>query len=736
MVKCNKTDNKKHTNIINLSKTFCLTGPQEDLLSKGLTFIPTPCGTDLGELGRDVHAYNRQLKILDHFQYTKCKEHLQFTEKSRWEPSTEQTSLPIKQLIKKNRMIINSLSDFSNNQADNLTATERRALKELQTNRDIIIKPADKGSAIVIMDKQQYLLEANRQLNNTNHYTLLPHSLQQETQSLVTSILQDLKQKGFINTKQFNYLIGPNPPRQRKFYLLPKIHKDPQAWTVPSEVPQGRPIVSDCGSETYNVAQYIDYFLNPVSQLHPSYLKDTYDFINKIKNMTIPDSAFLFTVDVESLYTNISTEAGLQAITKCFNRYPDSSRPDAELLQLLEINLTRNDFEFNSQLYLQVQGTAMGKKFAPAYANIYMSEWEETLFPKCPHLPAVYYRYLDDIFGVWHHDREHFDTFLNLANSHHKHIKVKATLNSDNINFLDTTVFAIPTENNSKTLHTKVFFKPTDSHSLLFKTSYHPRHTFKGVIKSQIIRFHRICSFDQHFHEATQTLFKALRPRGYSKRFLRAIKRDTLQDLRNNPTRLVPEPKDVIPIVTTFSETSKILNNKLKQQFQKTQELYAPLRSFKPISAYRRNKNLRDLLVRASLKSDRRVIPPILATHFQQLRSVEMGNKGHLVPQRTNLKTTNIIYMITCTHCHKRYIGETEYSLEQRLKQHIYSIQHRPRNTHLICHFARVGIQKLRISGLEANRAWNREQRRRREAYWISKLHTDHPHGFNTRRTS
>lgn len=36
---------------------------------------------------------------------------------------------------------------------------------------NIILKPADKGSKIVILDRQQYLTEANRQLPNTNATT-------------------------------------------------------------------------------------------------------------------------------------------------------------------------------------------------------------------------------------------------------------------------------------------------------------------------------------------------------------------------------------------------------------------------------------------------------------------------------------------------------------------------------------------------------------------------------------
>ena len=36
---------------------------------------------------------------------------------------------------------------------DNLTATERQAIGQLKQRQDIIIKPADKGSGTVVMDK-------------------------------------------------------------------------------------------------------------------------------------------------------------------------------------------------------------------------------------------------------------------------------------------------------------------------------------------------------------------------------------------------------------------------------------------------------------------------------------------------------------------------------------------------------------------------------------------------------
>ncbi|KAI5093842.1 hypothetical protein C0J45_15566, partial [Silurus meridionalis] len=162
-------------------------------------------------------------------------------------------------------------------QKRNLTIADKRALTQLQKNRNVIIKPADKGSAVVIMDRASYIQEAYRQLNQSCYYRKLDEPLFRTTGPEIRRILVRLKEDGFINQRQFTYLLGPDNPRQRLFYLLPKIHKDAKTWSIPFEMPPGRPIVSDCGSDTYATAEYIEHFLNPLSTRNPSYIKDTYD---------------------------------------------------------------------------------------------------------------------------------------------------------------------------------------------------------------------------------------------------------------------------------------------------------------------------------------------------------------------------------------------------------------------------------------------------------------------------
>ena len=194
----------------------------------------------------------------------------------------------------------------------------------------------------------------------------------------------------------------------------------------------------------------------------------------------------------------------------------------------MEYILASNDFQFNNQFFLQISGTAMGKIFSPHYADIYMADWERTALAKSRLLPTLYLRYLDDIFIIWEHSKQEFEQFFNILNTHHPSIKLKHTLSDTHVDFLDVTIFKGPGFLKTGTLDTKVYFKPTDTHALLHRSSHHPQHTFRGIIKSQILRFHRICSNKMDFDDATSTLFTALTQRGYSTRYLHGLLRTTI----------------------------------------------------------------------------------------------------------------------------------------------------------------------------------------------------------------
>ena len=84
--------------------------------------------------------------------------------------------------------------------------------------------------------------------------------------------------------------------------LLPKIHK--RLYDVP-----GRPVISNHGTPTEKASEFLDSHLQEVMQNGCSYMKNSDDFIMKIKHLkNIPDNAILMTADVVGLYPSIPHE--------------------------------------------------------------------------------------------------------------------------------------------------------------------------------------------------------------------------------------------------------------------------------------------------------------------------------------------------------------------------------------------------------------------------------------------
>ena len=123
-------------------------------------------------------------------------------------------------------------------------------------------------------------------------------------------VFQNLKSKGinsFISDKQLKYFTYEYKKVSNlgKLYLLPKIHK--RLHNVP-----GRPVISNCGTPTEKASEFLDYHLKPIMQKGRSYIKNSGDFINKIKSLqNIPGGAILAAADVIGLYPSIPHKAGL-----------------------------------------------------------------------------------------------------------------------------------------------------------------------------------------------------------------------------------------------------------------------------------------------------------------------------------------------------------------------------------------------------------------------------------------
>ena len=229
---------------------------------------------------------------------------------------------------------------------------------------DIIITKADKGGAVVIIDVEDYVKEAEHQLSNKDGYKKLQYDPTQTHSRLVNDTIARFK-----NDKLITENIAKGLQDTPKLYTRPKIHKTGNP---------GRPVVSSVNCHTYTISKYVDFHLQPIVKNIPSYVRDTTDFLQKLdKVKNIPNDCLLVTLDVKSLYTNIPNNEGIKAVREAYDNHPNKTVATKVIITFLSLILTLNNFVFNSINYLQIMGCAMGTICASAYANIFMPQFEK-----------------------------------------------------------------------------------------------------------------------------------------------------------------------------------------------------------------------------------------------------------------------------------------------------------------------------------------------------------------------
>ena len=105
----------------------------------------------------------------------------------------------------------------------NLTKAPNLAIRELKEDRDCIVLTADKGVAMVIMDRQDYISKANNLLSQ-NTYRSLQWDPTNTIKNKPINILKRVKIQRGLNNQIYKALY-PTGCVPSKVYGLPKIHK-------------------------------------------------------------------------------------------------------------------------------------------------------------------------------------------------------------------------------------------------------------------------------------------------------------------------------------------------------------------------------------------------------------------------------------------------------------------------------------------------------------------------------
>ena len=198
------------------------------------------------------------------------------------------------------RADVNRVLRSSHPPKPNLTKAQNLALRELKRDRDCIVLTADKGVAMVIMDRQDYINKANHLLNQSTYRSIAKDPTSSIKNKLISILKRVKNQTGLdSNTYKSMYPTGCVPP---KFYGLPKIHKP--------DTPL-RPTVSSCGSVTYGVAKELAKILKPLVGKSPHHITSTQDFVEQARHIKLESGECLSSYDVSALFTSVPIDPAL-----------------------------------------------------------------------------------------------------------------------------------------------------------------------------------------------------------------------------------------------------------------------------------------------------------------------------------------------------------------------------------------------------------------------------------------
>ena len=327
-----------------------------------------------------------------------------------------------------------------------------------------------------------------------------------------------------------------------------------------------------------------------------------------------------------------------------------------------------------------------------------------------------------------------------------------------NINYLDTTVFI----KNSK-LVTKTFKKPTDRSSYLHNTSYHQTSLKTNIPYGQALRLKKICTLPEHYHESLTTLKESFMKRGYQeknlqKQFTKAEhkERHQLLEQKKNQTQ-----QNRVPLITVYNKGLPKLREIIDKHWNLLKINTDIAKSFqeKPIIAYRRNKNLGDIIGQTTIvnnkiqrqkpKTQGKCQPCLSRINnlcCKQVTSTttftsQKTKKCYKIHHNTNCHSDHVIYLMECKKCKIQYIGKSEPPFNRRLNTHRHDAYNPTEDTiQADTHYSNTGHDFNRdakftiIERIKDNTKTQLQKREillRRENFWMTELKTLKPNGLN-----
>ena len=236
---------------------------------------------------------------------------------------------------------------------NNITKEEQKALNELRKDSSRVILTADKGTCLVVMDRDEYIKKAEELLKEDTYKIMAGDPTNKQKNKLI-QLLKKIKAEGRINEECYRKMY-PTGAGTSKFYGLPKVHK--------AGVPL-RPIVSSRGSVSYNTSKELARILKPMAGRSTISVQNTMDFVEQVKNIKLQPHECIVSYDVKALFTSVPTKSAVNIIMQLLEDDKELQQRTTMTVQniicLLEFCINNTNFIFQGNYYEQTEGAAHG----------------------------------------------------------------------------------------------------------------------------------------------------------------------------------------------------------------------------------------------------------------------------------------------------------------------------------------------------------------------------------------
>ena len=141
----------------------------------------------------------------------------------------------------------------------------RQRLSRFKSLDEQVIRIQDKGSKFVILDKTDYSTKMLGQLENPLHYKTLDSDPSGNCFSTISGWSNKWLHKGQIDQDSANWAVN-SKARPGKAFCTIKTHKEGNPLRL---------IPSCCGTAIENLSTFMEFYLKPLAQKLPSFVKDT-----------------------------------------------------------------------------------------------------------------------------------------------------------------------------------------------------------------------------------------------------------------------------------------------------------------------------------------------------------------------------------------------------------------------------------------------------------------------------